>query len=901
MHARKLRDGGRPMARAGGALKRSMQARLGPFLIRAGASGPFRTASVLLVTLLMLFALTATARAQSCIGNCNGDAAVTVDELQIMVNILLGTEPIEACSPGDENGDGEVTVDEIIRAVNYALENEKPEVDFAGACHRPGPDAAQPLVGCTDGTPVRAWRCDDLQHCLDDPATMGVFVGQATVQNGTYAITGVTNCSLSSTYVVTAEVEPETEYRTLRFGQPGAVEQAFRPALSEPETLTGLDLKPTSEATVRLVQENGLVNFGDETFGDVLMAVEEANPPESLVGKTAGEAAQAATQVAQEDENVQQVITTVLRHDVPVSVSIDPKGNVDLYKFTLHKLTPIVLQVTRSSGTITPCLQVVSPANPAVNYATCGDPSARLDLLLAADTYYVYVEDQDDNDIGSYDLSYLRVTPEDAEPLGGDVVSEAIGPLGDIDPYTFALDTCSQVRLQATRASGNVSPCLELRRAGANEPVPDGTACDEGASARLDLSLQAGTYVVLVSDVGNNDEGSYNLQLLTIPGCPTAGTPTPTATPLPPTPTPTASLTVTVENTRTQTPTPTQTTTQRTPTVTQTGCSAGGVIFSNGFESGFGSWTTDNGVWETGDSTIVSAHEGTSVAATVLDGNYPTETDSRLISPRFTVPMVCGDQRIELRFWQTYSYAGGDKGYVQIAVWDGTQWGAWETVATPTAQYTASGWAPISVDLTAYAGQQLRLGFWHVADCCGGNSSGWYLDQIEIWKGVPTLRNPETFENGWGDWYTDSGVWEIGAPTPGPAHEGSSVAATVLDGNYPTETDSRLISPRFTVPTVTGDERVELRFWQTYSYAGGDYAYVQIAVWDGSKWGAWQTVTTAAAPHTSSSWAPVSIDLTDYAGQALQLGFFHVADCCGGNSSGWYLDQIEIWKGVPPF
>ncbi len=56
-----------------------------------------------------------------CIGDCSGDAQVTVDELVTMVNIALGTKSVETCIPGDVNGDRFITVDEILAAVNNTL------------------------------------------------------------------------------------------------------------------------------------------------------------------------------------------------------------------------------------------------------------------------------------------------------------------------------------------------------------------------------------------------------------------------------------------------------------------------------------------------------------------------------------------------------------------------------------------------------------------------------------------------------------------------------------------------------------------------------------------------------------------------------------------------------------
>ena len=64
---------------------------------------------------------TATVTPVPCVGDCNADGAVTVDELVTMVNIALGNAPIANCLAGDSSGDGMITVDEIVQAVNHAL------------------------------------------------------------------------------------------------------------------------------------------------------------------------------------------------------------------------------------------------------------------------------------------------------------------------------------------------------------------------------------------------------------------------------------------------------------------------------------------------------------------------------------------------------------------------------------------------------------------------------------------------------------------------------------------------------------------------------------------------------------------------------------------------------------
>lgn len=56
-----------------------------------------------------------------CAADCNGDAAVTVDEIVALVGVALGNVDVAVCPAGDTNGDGTVTVDEIVVAVNIAL------------------------------------------------------------------------------------------------------------------------------------------------------------------------------------------------------------------------------------------------------------------------------------------------------------------------------------------------------------------------------------------------------------------------------------------------------------------------------------------------------------------------------------------------------------------------------------------------------------------------------------------------------------------------------------------------------------------------------------------------------------------------------------------------------------
>lgn len=61
-----------------------------------------------------------TATRPACAGDCNGDAATTVDEILLLVQLALGTTQ-PTCAAGDLDGNGRLTVDEIVRAVDTAL------------------------------------------------------------------------------------------------------------------------------------------------------------------------------------------------------------------------------------------------------------------------------------------------------------------------------------------------------------------------------------------------------------------------------------------------------------------------------------------------------------------------------------------------------------------------------------------------------------------------------------------------------------------------------------------------------------------------------------------------------------------------------------------------------------
>jgi hypothetical protein len=87
------------------------------------------------ITLLALwaFSISHPATAHACVGDCNGDGEVTIEELVSMVTIALGLQPTSGCTAGDATGDGEITIEEIISAVNNALNGCPPSAGCTSA------------------------------------------------------------------------------------------------------------------------------------------------------------------------------------------------------------------------------------------------------------------------------------------------------------------------------------------------------------------------------------------------------------------------------------------------------------------------------------------------------------------------------------------------------------------------------------------------------------------------------------------------------------------------------------------------------------------------------------------------------------------------------------------------
>jgi Bacterial Ig domain len=344
-------------------------------------------------------------------------------------------------------------------------------------------------------------------------------------------------------------------------------------------------------------------------------------------------------------------------------------------------------------------------------------------------------------------------------------------------------------------------------------------------------------------------------------------------------------------------------------------------IFEEDFEIPAPEWIIDNDVWGIGEAVSgpKSAFSGENCAATVLDGNYPYGQDSRLISPQMTLPEASSTEEILFQYWQWFIYASNDKygsvdrGYIQIQVLEDEAWTAWETIRT-SARDVGNAWSFASIDLTTYAGNTVRVAFYHQDGTEDPNgyegyhhyeSAGWYIDDIAIIKQErPQARIPEDFETDWGGWSAVSGIWGRGKPEAGPksGYNSDNCVGTVLNGNYGYRADSRLISSQMVLPYVDSNKTLLLRFWHWFSYASTDYGKVQICEWLGDTWGEWEDLFTTGAG-ASDGWSHVYIDFMKYTGKLVRIAFYHqdITEDPNGyegyhhyESAGWYIDDIEL-------
>jgi hypothetical protein len=157
------------------------------------------------------------------------------------------------------------------------------------------------------------------------------------------------------------------------------------------------------------------------------------------------------------------------------------------------------------------------------------------------------------------------------------------------------------------------------------------------------------------------------------------------------------------------------------------------ILFEENFETGASLWA-GTGTWAIGAPTIGPAggHSSLNCAATGLSANYSNNANCRLSSPTIDLPALAHPStELKISFWEWFTIESGyDHGIVEISTDGGTSWHQLDD------RSGSSGWRQIDIDITAYAGQSVKLGFHFTSDVSVAYA-GWFLDDVEITKQEP--------------------------------------------------------------------------------------------------------------------------------------------------------------------
>lgn len=207
--------------------------------------------------------------------------------------------------------------------------------------------------------------------------------------------------------------------------------------------------------------------------------------------------------------------------------------------------------------------------------------------------------------------------------------------------------------------------------------------------------------------------------------------------------------------------------------------------FDDDVEEGPGDWTS-SGLWhittDRANSPTHAWYYGQENGPGLEDNDYDTGSDNRgeLISPALN---LTGVDEAQLSFWTFWEGEGcqWEHPIVQVQPEGGTFETVWEDCRP-------EGDGDVSVDLSAYAGQIVRLRFlWDTLDGINNDFEGWYVDDINVSVPPPpqpgvvanggfetgTLSNWSVVNQGSGDWFAYSGTTspasghEIAAPPEG--------------------------------------------------------------------------------------------------------------------------------------
>src|SRR5699024_4436180 len=151
----------------------------------------------------------------------------------------------------------------------------------------------------------------------------------------------------------------------------------------------------------------------------------------------------------------------------------------------------------------------------------------------------------------------------------------------------------------------------------------------------------------------------------------------------------------------------------------------------------------------------------------------------------------------------------------------------------------------------------------------------------------------EDFENNPAGWisFGENNSWELGTPTSGPenASSGENVYATNLDGEYDSDMNATLVMPPIDMPE--GEAYLQFEQWHNLEkYDSGsayDFGHVFVST-DQEEW-----TQLMQVEGESDGWESAEVDLSEYSGQRIYIGF-NVTSDVSVTRDGWYIDDVAL-------
>ena len=158
--------------------------------------------------------------------------------------------------------------------------------------------------------------------------------------------------------------------------------------------------------------------------------------------------------------------------------------------------------------------------------------------------------------------------------------------------------------------------------------------------------------------------------------------------------------------------------------------------YHEGFEDGLGCWSTvnnssDGQPWSALNSTVY-AHSGNGLAASYSYNYGAMHADAWLISPKFVLPAVTANDNLTLSWWHRVSAIFHAELYDVMISTTSNDINAFTTTLLAVSPDSTSDYVQNTVDLTAYAGQEVYLAFHH-HDSYDQNYL--FIDDIELFQG----------------------------------------------------------------------------------------------------------------------------------------------------------------------